>query len=136
LAGLPCDAVAPAYASQMVYLHCITTCAQYVVGGPNGQEYVQDYTVPSNRYLVITAADVTSSNGALAPCATPAWINIGTKIGDYTLGRSAWALPANTLTTHFTYPPGFAFAPGTSIQILFANNCAIEVNLYGYLTTN
>jgi hypothetical protein len=131
-------------ASQMVYLSCASAntgaliCYQYVVGGPQGQELIPDYTVPSNRYLVITAVDVNSYNISTGvPCATPSTIQFGTKIGDYTLFRNSWTLAANAPTTHFTYPPGFAIAPGTTIQLNHqSTSCAAEVDLYGYLTAN
>ncbi|HEY6487533.1 MAG: hypothetical protein WCC26_10580 [Terracidiphilus sp.] len=121
-------------ASQMVYLYCIATCAQYALSGPQGQEFVPEYTVPSNRYLVITAADAISyDSNTGGPCATSTRIVFGTKIGDFNLGRFGWTLSPNAQTAHFTYPPGFALAAGTSV-VLQTSGCAIEVNLYGYLT--
>ena len=131
-------------ASQMVYLSCTSAntaaldCYQYAVGGPQGQEFIPGYTVPSDRYLVITAVDVntfTPSTGG--PCATPSTIQLATKIGDDTLFRYGWTLAANAPTTHFTYPPGFALAPGTTIQLnRQSTSCTAEVDLYGYLTAN
>jgi hypothetical protein len=127
-------------ASQMVYLSCanantsVLDCLQYVVGGPQGQEFIE-YTVPSDRYLVITAVDVNTLSPTGGACAGLTNIGLATRIGDDLLQRFGWTLAANAPTTHFTYPPGFAIAPGTTIQ-LRTSNCAAEVDMYGYLTAN
>ena len=128
-------------ASQMVYLSCTTvysgalSCQQYVAGGSEGQGFYY-FSVPANRYLVITAADVHSYNTyGTAPCSNPVNISLQTQIGDTTAGRTGWSVSANAPTTHFTYPPGFALAPGTTI---LGNaepiGCSAELDLYGYLT--
>jgi hypothetical protein len=133
-------------ASQMVYISCFgqttplssgLTCYQYVAGGLQGQQLIPNYTVPSDRYLVITAADVNSFANSGGPCPKGVNISVGSQIANNVDFRQGWTVAANAGTTHFTYPPGYAFAPGTTI--LMANGstaCSAEVDLYGYLTAN
>jgi hypothetical protein len=108
-------------------------------GGNPPQEF-SPFTVPANRYMVITAADVNSyKNNPWIPCSTPTNIQFATKIGVDTLSRYGWTLAANAPTTHFTYPPGFSLAPGMTIDMDLNQTtagCSAEVDIYGYLTEN
>jgi hypothetical protein len=130
-------------ASQMVYLSCVSArsgafgCDQYVdVPGNTPPQQFAGFTVPANRYFVITAVDVNNSDTG-SSCPTPINIGMATEIGNNTLFRFGWTLAANAPTTHFTYPPGFALAPGTTIVMNNSSQtCSAEVDVYGYLTAD
>jgi hypothetical protein len=67
----------------------------------------------------------------------PSTVAFGTRIGDDMLQRWGWTLAASAPTTHFTYPAGFALAPGTTIQLTDRSiGCGAWVNIYVYLTAD
>lgn len=124
-------------ASQMITLSCVSTVLQFQAISCTTTDG-DPYEVPSNRYLVITAVDVTSTN-----------INIDGLCGTQTLTRfygmkgntgslvGEWYLSSNAPTTHFTYPPGMAIGPGTSPTLYdYSATCYVRAQMFGYLTAN
>jgi hypothetical protein len=124
-------------ASQMITLSCVSTVLQFQAISCTTTDG-DPYEVPSNRYLVITAVDVTSTN-----------INIDGLCGTQTLTRfygmkgntgslvTEWYLSPNAPTTHFTYPPGMAIGPGLSPTLYdYSATCYVRAQMFGYLTAN
>jgi len=109
-------------ASQMVYLSCTSAntaaldCYQYR-WEPSGPGVYPGLHGALGRYLVITAVDVNTFN--------PSTGGLVQRRRPYNLRRRLETTPFQVRldpgrkrpTTHFTYPPGFALAPGTDHSI-------------------
>ncbi len=104
---------------------------QLVVNQVNGDDTPQ-YSVPANLFLVITSADVTSTNGGGGTCVNPANVSF-TQGGP---NRAVWLLAAGQGTSHFTYPSGIVFPGGATPYIHANTGCYTYVQLQGYYTTN
>jgi hypothetical protein len=94
-----------------------------------------DYVVPANQNLVVTAIDLTgcASGPTLAVLEQidPPPFNIPG------LPRIPITLPATTNTTHLIYPSGIPFSGTTTLSFSISpNNCTAGATLYGYLSTN
>jgi hypothetical protein len=88
------------------------------------------YSVPAGQSLVVTAVDITP------PCASDT-VSVGLYgVAIYTV--------SGPNTTHFEYPSGIVFPPGTNPSVVSlgqtttAGDCfqSTHVNVYGYLTSN
>jgi hypothetical protein len=122
--------------SQMITLSCVSAVLEFQpinCATANGEPY----EVPSDRYLVITAVDVTSTDINDVLCGTQTLTRLYGMKGNTGSLVTEWYLSSNAPTTHFTYPPGMAIGPGLSPTLYdYSATCYVRVQMFGYLTAN
>lgn len=116
-------------AGNMLVVYCDTSgCLN---GGSAGDSVFT--AVPADRTFVVTAIDI-EPLGIGSVLNTCAYRRVDLRLNGSTMAR--W-LNLDTHPAHFTYPTGFAIAPGTRITADLSDECGdSEIYLYGYLTAN
>jgi hypothetical protein len=123
-------------ASQMINLFCASSVLNGQAINCTNADGVP-YEVPSDRYLVITAVDVTSTDINSVFCKTQTNTRLYAQKGNLGTLVAQWYLSPNAPTTHFTYPPGMAMGPGSSPVLYdYSVTCYAGVQMFGYLTAN
>jgi hypothetical protein len=121
--------------SKMITLSCVSSVLQFQA--INCTADGNPYEVPSDRYLVITGVDVTSTDINDGLCGTQTLTRLYGMKGNTGSLVTEWYLSPNAPTTHFTYPPGMAIGPGLSPTLYdYSATCYVRVQMYGYLTAN
>jgi hypothetical protein len=118
-------------------------CQQPINWYPNaGTRYV----VPANQSLIVTAVDISAQSANIAAASGHPECNSGREDGVLveTGGGTAWEMVNNSSPTHFTYPSGLVFAPGSKLEVYSAfynptlvYTCGTDaILLSGYLSAN
>jgi hypothetical protein len=98
---------------------------------PGGDIVTIGYSVPANQALVITSADVLFYD--CQNSSTPGTAAL--VVNNDSLSHRFWAASSEA-TAHFTYPTGFALAPGATLGFENNSQCLLAIDMQGYLTSN